>query len=1127
MSRFLDAFCQRPALLLLTLTLFLWKFMWVIVPLIGVVSYITFFTALPILDPANPKFLSADEGSVTDVQSEASVVKRSLFPAYPEISKEIENIVDLVIRDFVYSWFSHINDNSSSDFLQAVKRVLLHCVEKSQSLLKDKDEASLIVLKLLPLINKHFDTFCLASEAVLGDMAFAKDQEMNMDLSIAVEFDKNFRLHRALSLRSNFLNRDISQYVKLRMENFLPCIIETKELDSPYVSILLREILCSCILEPLLVKFSDPDVWNLKFIAISEKILEEHDQVDEIRRILSKEIEEQRDPIYHPLKEGKQFSRLELVPDLSNKQFEDFLRQISCFTSFTDFQSTKYTFLTKLLQLKKYKELSRNLLEYKKRLLLSLNLVQTRLLYVNDRGHLKKMRQRDLSRKGIFDAEEEVKKFEDFLGTITLEDVLQETYCLSFFENFLAEHSMQDGWTYLEFWKLVERLKNPLENTITDSISVSISNTETSNIKMQVLKFFEGHHLTAMASLNRKFVRDIMQLEHADIDDGRITIARRSMLLLHDVAQQALNRNFFPQYKKSSSFLEMISSPGFSSTDVYVRLIDLRAADKADAKLRTKKSVDAVRILTHPDISDALDRIISEKSSCRKSFSKPRATWESLFGNDDDHSDKLFNDTLFSNDDRTETVQSIVGNLESKNQDADESLLASINTGNDMHHEFPGDKLQNSTHTFASLKDQIARLTLAIDDIEKELELLDHLILKADLTNNQNQLKLLRKSQKALLKDLDNKELLKQQCLVQENANSLFGKTKACIRTYYVDTQIENGREVAYYLIDVEHVHQGQVTTWEIPRRFNDFFKLNSELKKKYGNQVKHLQKKEIFPEKIKISLKYHVSKTLLYEERRTKLERYLRELLAIPEICQDNLFRVFLTDSATFRVNEDPIWDSLLNPHGGSGTDLSHKRESSTDFQIRQIDANYGEELNFYEDDRNFYHNKEAGYNSRNKSFVKPICDLFISIFSLNRSNSGWLRGKTIITVLQQLLGSTIEKYIKNSIRRLREEDQILRTVFLLKETLWGPEGLLNEKDTTNSAEERTQGEKARTQADSEIVLQMLFAETCGKVVGLRTAREAALNIHRMVQNQFLMASLLLEVFDAVLDELSDKERW
>lgn len=52
------------------------------------------------------------------------------------------------------------------------------------------------------------------------------------------------------------------------------------------------------------------------------------------------------------------------------------------------------------------------------------------------------------------------------------------------------------------------------------------------------------------------------------------------------------------------------------------------------------------------------------------------------------------------------------------------------------------------------------------------------------------------------------------------------------------------------------------------------------------------------------------------------------------------------------------------------------------------------------------------AGGGVEQMPFVKPICDLFLETFELNRGSS-WLRGRAVVVVLHQLLGGTIEKYI------------------------------------------------------------------------------------------------------------------
>ena len=48
-------------------------------------------------------------------------------------------------------------------------------------------------------------------------------------------------------------------------------------------------------------------------------------------------------------------------------------------------------------------------------------------------------------------------------------------------------------------------------------------------------------------------------------------------------------------------------------------------------------------------------------------------------------------------------------------------------------------------------------------------------------------------------------------------------------------------------------------------------------------------------------------------------------------------------------------------------------------------------------------------GGESGSGSFTTPICDLFIEVFDLKENN--WLRRQAIVVILQQFLGSTIER--------------------------------------------------------------------------------------------------------------------
>ena len=43
--------------------------------------------------------------------------------------------------------------------------------------------------------------------------------------------------------------------------------------------------------------------------------------------------------------------------------------------------------------------------------------------------------------------------------------------------------------------------------------------------------------------------------------------------------------------------------------------------------------------------------------------------------------------------------------------------------------------------------------------------------------------------------------------------------------------------------------------------------------------------------------------------------------------------------------------------------------------------------------------------------TFSSPICDLILAVFELNKNN--WLRRQAIIIIMQQVLGSTVERYL------------------------------------------------------------------------------------------------------------------
>ncbi|QLQ81818.1 hypothetical protein HG537_0G00720 [Torulaspora globosa] len=1013
-----------------------------------------------------------------------------------DIAREVDEISGLVVQSYVSTWFQHIDAAGKSGFEETVKNTIHGSVAKLSLLLEQMDGTGLLVLKLMPLVTKHFEAFRLARRAG------------NTELELAVEYNKLHKLHHCLSLRPSSLTRDVEVYLTAKMEKMLPFLIDEKELSSTFVFVLLRDILGMCILNPLVTKLSSADFWNLAMISISDKVLEEQDQVSQVRKFLSRELEVQNSEAnINTVNHVEQ----ELNPGITGKQFELYLRQISQLNSVENLQKERLSIIAKLLRLRNDAS-TLNSSDYGKRLLLSLNLLQTRLSSVDSRGTTKKHYAYVVN---LTDAMKIADQFDGFLKSVKLTDVLQEPKCTIYFEKFLTVELYKRGLCYLNFWKVIESMRNPLEDALA-GIIVTNSLREIVQLRETASQFFQNEQLEFMRMLDPGLVTNILLFVKDTGNDTSRTfpLARRSILLLQSEAQRVLEDDFFQSFKDSNIFLDMMASADFTGTESYARIVAKSQSRELLAGPKAKDRLTAVRVFTNPEVENAIEDILNSSSKRDRGYLQVQQHDE-MRGKPLEINDiRIYEDTLFKDEDEDNEGLSL------RKRSATEDGID--------HPELAENKsINGSLQKFADLKDEIARLTVSVDKIEKQLELLNHFILKAELTNNQKQLKLLRKSQLALIRDMENKELLKQQLTICQNANSLYKKTKVAIKSYFVDNNDNDGRAVVYYLISVEHINNGQVAMWTVPRRFNEFYSLHNYMKTRYKSLLKNITHREQFPKKVPLFLSLQ-TRNILRRERKIKLERYIRELLKIPEICQDDLLRKFLTDSSAF--SESSIITSVKSKEAkeNSSAEESIRSSTSENTGIRKNNSSWvsipldvndenDDEFSFFDDEQSSIESNDIQTSEHDRTYVKAICDMFISVFLMNQTNTGWLRGRAIVTILQQLMGSAIEKYIVDTMTKLTSESQICGFLTLLKDKL--QERNLRRNDT--SKPERLPAEIERTRAKSKLMLKCLFIEVCGKVVGLKNAQEAAGLLHDMAQNSYLTTSLILQILDVIFEEL------
>lgn len=93
------------------------------------------------------------------------------------------------------------------------------------------------------------------------------------------------------------------------------------------------------------------------------------------------------------------------------------------------------------------------------------------------------------------------------------------------------------------------------------------------------------------------------------------------------------------------------------------------------------------------------------------------------------------------------------------------------------------------------LAEAILELTFDIEKLLQQETIVNSMLNKAELTNNTVEMRILRKSKASLQREIRRKELQKQQYIVQESDNSLYGRSDVQITSTIVGN--ENGQDYA------------------------------------------------------------------------------------------------------------------------------------------------------------------------------------------------------------------------------------------------------------------------------------------------------------------------------------------
>ncbi|KKY24043.1 putative intermediate filament protein [Diplodia seriata] len=353
----------------------------------------------------------------------------------------------------------------------------------------------------------------------------------------------------------------------------------------------------------------------------------------------------------------------------------------------------------------------------------------------------------------------------------------------------------------------------------------------------------------------------------------------------------------------------------------------------------------------------------------------------------------VFSDNLFGDEEKFPED-------EMEDPDADDKNLE-----DEIHEAAPGD---------LGLAEAIDALTQDLDRLVNQESIVDSLTRKAELTNNAAELRILKKSKASLQREIHRKELQRQQYVVQESDNSLYGRATISIQSIMVGKE-EDGTEYALYFV------------------------------------------------------------SRIYSSVSDGMEEFIGN---IPVLDQLSLAGQNLISAATTELNNG-------NSAGVLGSATAASAALANDPQAA---AEAEAELRAYE-------------NQQLEPFIKPICDLFLEVFELNRETN-WLRGRAVVVVLHQLLGGTIERKVRENVKALTQEDSVVKYIGTLRDAMWPPD---NGGQMVRDKPPRTEAQKAKSRKEAGLMLATLIPDLAGSVVGRANAQAASRRLLATLNNQRL----------------------